>query len=135
MTTPTQTRIEKMKSFYNTLSCENIDLAYFADEDHQSFEDLREAIEDGNGFDVEIIYYSRAMGYLTANDTSLRESLELAQDMGYEPKNLSSEVLASLLASQNSRGEFDELENDIEAFFEELNEEEAEEEDEDTDSE
>ena len=122
-TTPT-TRIDKMKAFYNTLNCENIDIAYFADEKHQSFEDLREAIEDGNGFDVEIIYYSRAIEYLTENDNSLRESLAIAQDMGYEPKNLSSEILASLLASQNSREEFNELESDIEAFFEELNEEE-----------
>jgi len=122
--TTTSTRLDKMKAFYNTLSCENIDLAYFADEDHQNFEDLREAIEDGSGFDVEIIYYSRAIEYLMNNDASLRESLAIADEMGFEVKNLSSETLASLLASQNSREEFNELESDIEAFFEELNEEE-----------
>lgn len=125
----TETRLDKMKAFYNTLSCENIDLAYFADENHQSFEDLREAIEDGSGFDVEIIYYSRAIEYLMENDNSLRESLAIADEMGYEVKNLSSETLASLLASQNSREDFNELESDIEAFFEELNEEEEAEED------
>lgn len=127
-TTTPATRLDKMKAFYNTLSCENIDLAYFADEDHQSFEDLRQAIEDGNGFDVEIIYYSRAIEYLMNNDDSLRESLAIADEMGFEVKNLNSETLASLLASQNSREEFNDLESDIEAFFEELNEEAEEEE-------
>jgi len=121
--TTTSTRLDKMKAFYNTLSCENIDLAYFADEDHQNFEDLREAIEDGSGFDVEIIYYSNAIEYLMNNDASLRESLAIADEMGFEVKNLSSETLASLLASQNSREEFNDLESAIEAFFEELNEE------------
>lgn len=128
MTTATETRLDKMKAFYNTLSSENIDIAYFADEDHQSFEDLREAIEDGNGFYVEIIYYSRAIEYLMNNDNSLRQSLEIASDMGFETKNLNSEILASLLASENAREEFNDLEREIEAFFEELNEEEAEEE-------
>lgn len=130
MITETTTRIEKMKAFYNTLNCENIDLAYFADEDHQSFEDLESDIDSGGGFNVEIIYYSRAMEYLMNNDNSLRESLALADEMGYEPKNLSSEVLASLLASQEVRTDFENLRDDIEAFFEELNEEEQKEEEE-----
>lgn len=122
-----ETRIEKIKAFLGTLKSE-IDLPYFADEDHQNFDDLQQAIEDGNGFDIEIIYYSNAIEYLRDNDASLRESLELAADMGYEVKNLNSEILASLLASQNSRSEFAELETEINDFFEKLNEEEANEE-------
>lgn len=117
-----KTRLEKMQEFYSTLNCE-IDLPYFADESHESFDDLRDAIEDGGGFDVEIIYYSRAMEYLTNCDNSLCESLAIAQEMGYEPKDLSSEVLASLLASQHAREEFEELEGEISTFFDELNEE------------
>lgn len=126
--TNAQTRIDKMKAFFNTLNCENVDIAYFAEEDHTSFEDLRGAIEDGNGFDVEIIYYSRAIQYLMDYDSSLRESLAIADELGYEPKNLSSETLASLLASQNARTDFQELESVIDSFFEELNNEEEEEE-------
>lgn len=121
------TRLERMKEFYATLKSE-IDLPYFADEDHQSTDDLRDAIEDGNGFDIEMIYYSNAIDYLQNNDPSLRESLSIAQDLGYETKNLNSEILASLLASQNSREEFSELESQIDAFFEELNAEDEEEE-------
>ena len=75
-------RIEKMKEFYKTLTSE-IDLPYFADENHQSFDDFRAAIEDGNGFDVEIIYYSNAIEYLQKNDNSLRESLAIADELGY----------------------------------------------------
>ncbi len=117
-----KTREEKMKEFYNTLKTD-IDLAYFADEDHESFDDLRDAIEDGNGFDIEIIYYSRAIEYLSANDPSLRDSLSLAGELGYEAENLTSEILASLLASENARTDFADLESEITDFFETLNEE------------
>lgn len=134
-TTETKTRIERMKEFYKTLSTE-IDLPYFADEDHENFEDLKDAIDEGNGFDIEIIYYSASMEYLSNNDNSLRESLQLADDLGYKAKECNSELLASLLASQNSRSEFDELENVIESFFEELNaERDAEQEEEETEEE
>src|SRR3990167_9667183 len=105
-------RLNKIKEFLGTLKSE-IDLPYFADEDQQNFDDLRDAIEDGNGFDIEIIYYSVAIEYLKNNDASLRESLGIASDIGCEVKNLSSETLASLLASQNSRSEFEELESEI----------------------
>lgn len=124
-----ETRQNKIVDFLKTLKSE-IDLPYFADADQRNFDDLQEAIDDGQGFDIEIIYYSRAIEYLQENDASLRESLEIAADMGYELKNLSSEVLASLLASQNSRSEFAELETEINDFFDTLNEEEANEEEE-----
>tara|TARA_R110000868_G_scaffold380013_1_gene646003 strand:- start:96 stop:485 length:390 start_codon:yes stop_codon:yes gene_type:complete len=125
----TENKLDKLKTFLGTLNSE-IDLPYFADEDTQTFEDLREAIENGGGFDIEIIYYSRAIEYLQNNDASLRESLSIAADLGYEVSNLSSEVLASLLASQNARSEFEDLESEISTFLDELNEEEEEEEEE-----
>ena len=76
-------------------------------------------IENSNGFDIEIIYYQTAIEYLADNDNSLRESLGIAEEMGFSLKNLSSETLARLLASQNSRSEFQELESEINDFFEE----------------
>ena len=57
------------------------------------------------------------MDYLREHDNSLSESMEIANDYGYEPKNINSELLASLLASQNAREEFYELENEIEEFL------------------
>ena len=84
------------------------------------FDSIYEAINDNNGFDIEIIYYSNAMEYLTRNDNSLRESIEIALDFGYELKNINSELLASLLASQNSREQFYNYENEINNFFNNL---------------
>lgn len=121
-----QTKLQRLKNFLTELNknnCKEIDLAYYADEDQESFEDLRDAIESSGGFDIEIIYYGSAMEYLSNNDSSLKESLGLAADMGFDVKSLNSETLASLLATQNEREEFESLENEIEAFFEELNEE------------
>ena len=81
------------------------------------FESIYTAIDENNGFDIEIIYYSNAMEYLTRNDNSLRESIEIALNYGYELKNINSELLASLLASQNSRDEFNNYENEINELF------------------
>ena len=118
--TKAEKRLQKVKEFLGTLNCEDIDLPYFADEDVNSFDELRDKIEDNRGFDVEIIYYSNAIEYLKNNDASLRESLGLAAEMGFTPDNLSSEILAGLLATQNARKQFNELENEITEFFDSL---------------
>jgi hypothetical protein len=87
---------------------------------NNAFFSIYEAIDDNNGFDIEIIYYSNAIDYLQKNDPSLQESLSIASEYGYDLKNINSELLASLLASQNSREEFYELQGEIEDFFNEL---------------
>ena len=124
-----KTRIEQMKEFYNTLNVENLDIQYFADEEHTSFDDLREAIQEGGGFNVEIIYYSNAIKFLSENDASLKQSLEIASEFGYSVENLSSEILASLLAGQMCEEAFNELEDEINEFFEGLEDESEEDED------
>jgi len=86
---------------------------YLLNEDFTTFEEVRDLLEDNGAFNVEVIYYNDAMSYLMENDSSLKRSLELAADFGYELKNLNSELLASLLASENARTEFYELENEI----------------------
>ena len=113
----------KIEIFLRELKSE-IDIPYMVDIDDidtsNAYQSIYDMIEDKNGFDIEIIYYSRAIEYLKNNDDSLRESLEIANDLGYELKNLNSEILASLLASQNSRSEFADLESDINSFFEDI---------------
>ena len=120
----------KIENFLRELKTE-IDVLYLVDIDNidhdNAFDSIRQMIEDGNGFDVDIIYYAKAMEYLAENDTSLSESLKIASEYGYEVQNLNSEILASLLASRNVRDEFYELEDEINSFFEELEEEEEEE--------
>lgn len=93
-----------------------------------SFDEIRTILDNNNAFQVEIIYYSNAIKYLQENDPSLRESLGLAQEFGYEVKNLNSETLASLLASENTRIQFEELESEITDLIAELLEQEESEE-------
>lgn len=65
----------------------------------------------------EIIYYSRAIVYLQENDTSLCESLRLANELGYTTEQLNSELLATLLYQENLRYELNKIKGDIEDAF------------------
>ena len=120
----------KIEDFLRELDTE-IDVLNYVDIDNidpvNPFESIFEMIEESNGFDIEIFYYSNAMNYLSENDPSLQESLEIASDYGFDVQSLNSEILASLLASKLVRDEFNELESEINDFFEELEEEEEEE--------
>lgn len=75
--------------------------------------DLQEFLEEKGAFNIDIIYYSRAMEYLKENDISLNESFEIASEYGYDLENLNSETLASLHASRTARNYFYRIEKDI----------------------
>jgi hypothetical protein len=75
--------------------------------------DLEQFLEEKGAFNIDIIYYSKAMEYLAENDNSLKESLEIASEYGFELENINSETLASLHASQKARNDFWEIEKDI----------------------
>ena len=127
--TQTQTIVDFLSSLKTEISI--IDYVNLEDIDFENaFDSITEKLDENNGFDIEIIYYSRAIAYLQENDPSLNESLEIAAEYGFELKNLNSEVLASLLATQNAREEWYSLETEINDFFQELHDE-LEEEDED----
>ena len=83
---------------------------------------LNDYINENNLLDVYIIYYHRAMKYLMENDASLSESMELAQELGYEPKNINSELLASLHANKSNHEEFNTIQEELEELFEKLEE-------------
>lgn len=82
--------------------------------------DLTDTLEACNAFDVEIIYYGRAMEYLSEHDASLTQSLTLAADMGYKPENINSELLATLLASENARSDWYDHQSEIDEFISEM---------------
>jgi len=75
--------------------------------------ELFDAIRSESGFIVEIIYYYKAIKYLQEFDPSLNESLELANELGYELDNINSELLASLLATKYNEEKYWELEEQI----------------------
>jgi len=122
--TETQTKEEKqiddlIKLFEDYAEDIHIDdiLHYNEIEYINNSDDLLELIEDNNGFNIDIIYYSKAIKYLTENDASLSESIELAVDMGYELENVNSELLASLHASQKAREDFHDITDEIDEIL------------------
>ena len=68
--------------------------------------DIFDDLQTNGYFNEEVIYYSTAIRYLKDNDPSLTESLEIATEYGYEAKNLNSELLATLHASQKKENTF-----------------------------
>lgn len=80
-----------------------------------------------SGVDVEraiseqsdIIYYSRAMAYLSEADPSLHEAFEAAAEYGYQVKDLSSEILASILNEKRTREIYWDLRDEIEEILQE----------------
>ena len=60
-------------------------------------------------YQEEIIYYYKATEYLLENDSSFKESLELAHDLGYTLENLSSETLATIHYQNYLIGEITEV--------------------------
>ena len=74
------------------------------EEEFETYDDAVEFIHQ-----EEIIYYNRAIKYLAENDSSLRESLSLANDLGYTLENLSSETLATIHYQDYLIGEIEEI--------------------------
>ena len=117
----------KIESFLNSLDAKieiNDKLINYVDIDKidnaDAFSSIYDMVNENGGFDCEVIYYSNAIKYLQENDASLMKSLEIAEEYGYELKNLNSEILASLLKSQKAKDEFLELRDEINDFFESL---------------
>lgn len=114
---------DKIYEFLGSLETE-IDVNYYVNIDEidlsDPYESIYNMIYDDNGFDVDIIYYQNAIEYLMKNDNSLYDSLAIASEYGYTCDDLNSEILASLLASKNSREDFYNLQNKIDDFFEEI---------------
>jgi ribosomal protein L16 Arg81 hydroxylase len=119
-TAPHFLAIQQIKNLFENTECNEIDIEYYLkDEEFSNYDEIRDILENNDALEREITYYSEAMKYLSENDNSLTESLGIASQLGYEVKNLNSELLASLLASQNLRDEFYGLENDINSICEE----------------
>ena len=97
----------------------DIDISYHLgySEGLNNFEELSEFLETEGALNIEIIYYHKAIDYLSENDPSLSDSIALATDYGCAIDNLNSEFLASILASDILRTQFFELENEINEIF------------------
>ena len=104
---------EELKDLFKGTELEDLDFEYIeAETSKELIEGMEEQINEN-----EVIYYSNAMEYLSENDASLKESLEIADELGYSPKDINSELLATLLQQQNMREELNNLEKDIEEIY------------------
>jgi len=70
-------------------------------------------LDRNEAFNIEIIYHYNAMEYLSQHDNSLTSSLELAWNMGFRLKDLNSETLASLHASQKAMDDYYDITDEI----------------------
>jgi hypothetical protein len=86
--------------------------------DINSADDVFEYIEDKIN-EIEVIYYDNAMKILSKYDPSLRESLEYASDLGYDCKDLNSELLATIACQEWARQDLDNIRDDIEEVVDE----------------
>ena len=93
----------------------DIDLAnLYYNED--TFNDFCDKVNDAI-MQEDIIYYYEAMKYLTREDSSLYQSLEIASEYGYTTENLNSELLATLLYQQNLTNQWYEISEQVEEIF------------------
>jgi hypothetical protein len=99
-----EARNEKLKELFNGYdnlsSWIDLNDDTLNDNMFETSEDLREYLEDRIR-EQEIVYYVSAMDYLKDNDNSLRTSLEIAYEMGFELQNVNSELLATLLLQED----------------------------------
>ncbi|MHA1228367.1 MAG: hypothetical protein ACTSPV_16665 [Candidatus Hodarchaeales archaeon] len=84
----------------------------------KNIDDLRDFLyelnDDREITNAEVIYYHKAIKYLAENDSSLRESLDIAEEMGYSDlSKINSELLASLHLTQQNEEDYNEFVEDV----------------------
>ena len=120
--TEAELKLDELESLFLDY-IEDIDINdYLTEEDLEEgnindAQDLYDLLYENYAFDVEIIYYSTAMKYLTEHDQSLSESIEIAIERGYELENINSETLASLHASRQAEDDFWMIREDIDEIL------------------
>jgi hypothetical protein len=113
------TKFRELERKYS-LDIETIPYEYYDDfEDAKDFESYFEELKEST-YQVECIYYSNAMKYLTEHDNSLSESLEIASEMGYEVGDLNSELLATLLMQRKESEALYDAKYDLEDLYNEF---------------
>ena len=97
----------RIKTLLHDTSFEDYEISDYDDYD-AIIEELENQITQ-----EDIIYYYKAMRYLSDNDQSLKDSLTLARDFGCTLEHLNSETLATILLQDKLQTELYELSEDI----------------------
>ena len=122
MNTQTENKTKTKLNLLENLYIENLNIADFIGhntdiEDIKNADDLYNELDNNNAFNIDIIYYYKAMEYLSDNDNSLYESVTIASEMGISTENINSELLASLHASQKARDDFYSITDEIDEIL------------------
>ena len=113
------TKFRELEKKYS-IEMDTVPYEYYDDfEDAKDFERYFEELEEAT-YQIECIYYSNAIKYLTENDPSFNESLGIASEMGYEVENLNSELLATLLMQRKELEALYEAKDDLEDLYDEF---------------
>lgn len=88
-----------------------------SDFDEWDIDNIMEKLQDAIMENYDIIYYSRAMEYLSDNDSSLTRGLCIASEYGYEIDKLNSEILASLVHREDMESDLRHIKNDIQELL------------------
>ena len=119
-TETTETKLNLLDDLFNDY-LEDICVSDYLDDDEiqdiNDADELFEELNDSDAFNIEIIYYSRAMTYLSENDFSLSESIDIAVELGYSLEDINSELLASLHASEKAKEDFWLIKDDIDEIL------------------
>ena len=107
-------KLERLKELVKDNNLD-IDIDYIYDE-NKDFDQLNEDVIQYIN-ESRIIYYSKAIAYLSDNDASLYESLEIAKEYGYTIEDLNSELLATLLYQQNFTNEWYNISEQVEQIL------------------
>ena len=107
-------KLERLKELVRNNNLD-IDIDYIYDE-NKDFDQLNEDVIQYI-HESEIIYYSKAMAYLSENDNSLYESIKEAIRAGYTIEKLNSELLATLLYQQNFTNEWYNISEQVEQIL------------------
>ena len=109
--------MDKLERLIELLSDNNldIDIQYLYNE-NEEFNELEENVIQYIQ-ESEIIYYSKAMAYLSDNDNSLYESIKEAIAAGYTIEKLNSELLATLLYQENLTNQWYEISEQVEEIL------------------
>lgn len=113
--------IDETRDLLNSYEIEGQGWAYWVDVEEvancdngdEAADLIREQLERAVQESSNVIYYTTAMDFLKTNDPSLRKSMELAHNFGFELKNLNSETLASIL---NEQMNMEQLNSDLNKF-------------------
>lgn len=113
----TEKTIQFLSKFETEIELINTFEYFNVESENFLFDDFRECIIDSI-LDCQIVYYSKAITYLTENDNSLRRSLEIAEVQGFQVANLNSQLLATLLCQDKLFNDWSEIEEEVMQYFE-----------------